>query len=65
MGKGGKMDKDTEKIVREIYEDMKKELVSLDWYWVKQEAEAQLAGKSPSGSIGGSIQDHLKKAGKL
>jgi len=59
------MDKDTEEIVRAIYEDIKKEWPSLDWFWVKREAEAQLAGKSPSGSIGSSIQDHLKKAGKL
>ena len=59
------MDKETEKIVRAIYEDMVKEQVSLDWFWVKREAESQLAGESPSGSVGKSIQDRLKKAGKL
>jgi hypothetical protein len=59
------MDKGTEAIVRAIFEDIKKEQISLDWYWVKQEAEALLAGKSPSGSIGMSIYEHLKKAGKL
>ena len=59
------MDKETEQIVRAIYEDIKKESASLDWFWVKREAEAQLAGKSPSGSVGKSIQDGLKKAGKL
>ena len=59
------MDKGTELIVRAIYEDIKKEQISLDWFWVKQEAEALLAGKSPSGSVGRSIYDHLKKAGKL
>ena len=59
------MDKETEKIVRAIYEDIRKEWVSLDWSWVKREAESQLDGKSPSGSVGISIQDRLKKAGKL
>lgn len=63
--RGGTIDKETEQIVRAIYEDIKKEWASLDWLWVKQEAEAQLAGKSPSGSVGRSVEDHLKKAGKL
>lgn len=58
------MDKGTELIVRAIYDDIKKEQVDLDWFWVKQEAEALLAGKSPSGSIGMSVLEHLKKAGK-
>jgi len=58
------MDKGTERIVKEIYNDIKKEQADLDWYWVKQEAEALLAGKSPNGSIGESILEHLKKAGK-
>ena len=48
-----------------IYEDIAKRQVYLDWFWVKREAESQLAGKSPSGTVGMSIQDRLKKAGKL
>ncbi|OGO36828.1 MAG: hypothetical protein A2147_10090 [Chloroflexi bacterium RBG_16_57_8] len=59
------MDKETEKIVRAIYEDMAKDQVALDWFWVKREAESQLAGKSPNGSVGMFIQAGLKKAGKL
>jgi hypothetical protein len=59
------MDKSTERIVREIYDAIKKEQADLDWFWVKQEAEALLAGNSPSGSIGVSIYEHLKKVGKL
>ena len=59
------MDKETEKIVRAIYEDIAKGPVSVDWFWVKREAESLLAGKSPNGSVGMSIQDGLKKAGKL
>jgi hypothetical protein len=59
------MDKQTEKIVRTIYEDMAKSQGSLDWFWVKREAEALLAGKSPNGSVGVAIQEGLKKAGKL
>lgn len=63
--KGGTMDKATELIIRAIYDDMKKEDSSLDWYWVKHEAEELLAGKSPSGSVGKSVYDHLKTAGKI
>jgi len=59
------MDKQTEKVVRAIYDELKKDMASLDWSWVKREAEAQLSGKSASGSVGVSIQDRLKKAGKL
>ena len=59
------MDKKTELLIREIYDEMKRDDSSLDWHWVKQEAEALLAGRSPSGSIGKSVYDHLKKAGKL
>ncbi len=59
------MDKGTERIVRQIYDDIKKAQPDVDWYWVKQEAESLLAGKSPNGSIGVSICDGLKKAGKL
>lgn len=63
--KEGTMDKATELIVRAIYDDMKKEDSSIDWYWVKHEAEELLAGKSPSGSVGKSVYDRLKTAGKL
>ena len=63
--KEGAVDKATELIVRAIYDDMKKEDSSLDWYWIKHEAEELLAGKSPSGSVGKSVYDHLKTAGKL
>jgi hypothetical protein len=59
------MDKETEKIVRAIYEDIAKGQALLDWSWVKREAESIMAGKSPNGSIGLSIQEGLKKAGKL
>jgi hypothetical protein len=59
------MDQQTEKIIRAIYDDIKREVVLLDWSWVKREAESQLAGKSPNGSVGKSIQDGLKKAGKV
>jgi hypothetical protein len=59
------MDKDTELIIKAIYDDMKKDDALMDWYWIKQEAEKLLAGKSPSGSVGQSVYDHLKKAGKL
>jgi hypothetical protein len=59
------MDKETEKIVKTIYEDIAKGQALLDWSWVKREAESILAGKSPNGSIGLSIQEGLKKAGKL
>ncbi len=59
------MDKQTEKVVRAIYEDIAKSQPFLDWSWVKREAESQLAGKSPNGSIGVSIHEGLKKAGRL
>ncbi len=59
------MDKGTEKIIRAIYEDIKKQQADLDWYWVKQEAESIMAGQSPSGTIGVLICEQLKKAGKL
>jgi hypothetical protein len=59
------MDKDTELIIKAIYDDMKKDDALMDWYWIKQEAEKLLPGKSPSGSVGQSVYDHLKKAGKL
>jgi hypothetical protein len=58
------MDKDTEKICRVIYDEIKKEQADLDWFWLKREAEALISGKSPSGSIGTSIFEGLKKAGK-
>ena len=58
------MDKNTEKVCRGIYEEIKKEQSDLDWSWLKQEAENLMAGKSPSGSVGVSIMEHLKKAGK-
>jgi hypothetical protein len=64
-GRRAAKDKATEKIVRAIYEAIAKEQVSVDWSWVKREAESQLAGKSPSGRVGMSIQEGLKKAGKL
>ena len=63
-GKEITMDKNTEKVCRGIYEEIKKEQADLDWFWLRQEAENLMAGKSPSGSIGVSIQEHLKKAGK-
>jgi len=63
-GKEAPMDKNTEKICRGIYEEIKKEQADLDWFWLRQEAENLMAGKSPSGSIGVSIQEQLKKAGK-
>jgi hypothetical protein len=59
------MDQQTEKIVRAIYDDIKRGMASLDWSWVKREAESQLGGKSPNGSVGKSIQDGLRKAGKV
>ena len=59
------MDKETEKIVKAIYQDLAKSQSFLDWTWVKREAEALLAGKSPNGSVGVAIQEGLKKAGKL
>ena len=46
------MDKNTEKVCRVIYDE------------IKQEAENLMSGKSPSGSVGASILEHLKKAGK-
>ena len=58
------MDKGTEKICRAIYDEIKKEQVDLDWFWLKQEAEALMSGRSPSGTVGVKIQEHLKKAGK-
>ena len=58
------MDKNTEKVCRGIYDEIKKEQADLDWSWLKQEAENFMAGKSPSGSVGVSILEHLKKAGK-
>ena len=58
------MDKGTEKICRAIYDEIKKEQSDLDWFWVKQEAEALMSGKSPSGTVGETILEHLKKAGK-
>ena len=58
------MDKNTEKVCRGIYEEIKKEQADLDWFWLRQEAENLMEGKSPSGSIGVSIQEQLKKAGK-
>ena len=58
------MDKSTEKICRAIYDEIKKEQVDLDWFWLKQEAEALMSGRSPSGTVGVKIQEHLKKAGK-
>ena len=64
-GRKAAMDRATEKIVRAIYEAIAKEQVSVDWSWVKREAESQLVGKSPSGRVGMSIQEGLKKAGKL
>jgi hypothetical protein len=33
------VDKETEQIVRVIYEDIKKEWSSLDWFYVKRQAE--------------------------
>ena len=59
------MDKEMEKIVKAIYQDIAKGQALLDWSWVKREAESILAGKSPNGSIGVAIQEGLKKAGKL
>ena len=58
------MDKATEKVCRAIYDEIKKDQTDLDWFWLKQEAEALMSGKSPSGTIGVSISEHLKKAGK-
>jgi hypothetical protein len=58
------MDKNTEKVCRGIYDEIKKDQADLDWSWLKQEAENLMAGKSPSGSVGASILEHLKKAGK-
>ena len=58
------MDKDTEKVCKTIYDDIKKQQPDLDWFWLKREAEALMAGKSASGSIGTSILECLKKAGK-
>jgi hypothetical protein len=58
------MDKATEKICRVIYDEIKKEQADLDWFWLKQEAEALMSGKLPSGTIGTAILEHLKKAGK-
>jgi len=63
--KGELMDKGTEKIVRAIYDDIKKQQADLDWFWVKQEAESIMCGQSPSGTIGVCILDELKKAGKV
>jgi len=34
----------TEKVIRAIYDDIKKQQADLDWFWVKQEAEAIMAG---------------------
>ena len=38
------MDKATEKICRVIYDEIKKEQADLDWFWLKQEAEALMSG---------------------
>jgi hypothetical protein len=59
------MDKQTEKIVKAIYQDISKDQMFLDWQWVKREAESLLAGNSPNGSVGKTIQESLKQAGKL
>jgi hypothetical protein len=59
------MDKNTEKIIKAIYDDIKKNDLTLDWFWVKQEAESLLSGKTPNGTLGKVIYDHLKQAGKL
>jgi hypothetical protein len=59
------MDKNIEKVVKEVYQEISKGQVLLDWSWVKREAEAQLAGNSPNGSIGKAVNDSLKKAGLL
>jgi hypothetical protein len=59
------MDKGTELVIKTIYDEMKKDDPLLDWYWVKQEAVRLLAGESPSGSVGKSVYDHLKKMGKV
>lgn len=59
------MDKNTEKTVRAIYEDLAKGQPSLDWSWVKREAESLLSGRSPNGTVGLAIQEGLRKAGKL
>jgi len=59
------MDKETEKIVRAIYEGMAKGQAFLDWFWVKREVESQLAGRPPNGDVGIAIRDGLKKAGRL
>ena len=37
------MDKNTEKVCRGIYEEIKKEQSDLDWSWLKQEAENLMA----------------------
>jgi hypothetical protein len=58
------MDKGTEKICSVIFDEIKKDPVDLDWFWLKQEAEALMSGRSPSGTVGVKIQEHLKKAGK-
>jgi len=59
------VDKETEKIVKAIYQTLSNGQALLDWSWVKREAESQLAGKSPNGSIGVSIQEGLKLTGRL
>jgi hypothetical protein len=59
------MDKQTEMIVKAIYQDISKDQLFLDWQWVKREAESLLAGNTPNGSVGKTIQESLKKAGKL
>ncbi|MFY9813332.1 MAG: hypothetical protein WBQ62_11630 [Dehalococcoidales bacterium] len=58
------MDKNTEKVCRAIYDEIKKDQADLDWFWLKQEAEHLMAGNSPSGTVGVTILEHLKKAGK-
>jgi len=46
------MDKNTEKVCRDIYDEIKKEQADLDWSWLKQEAENLMAGKSPAAASG-------------
>lgn len=59
------MDKKIEKVVKEIYQEISKGQMLLDWSWVKREAESQLAGNAPNGTIGQALNEGLKKAGLL
>jgi hypothetical protein len=59
------MDKKIEKVVKEVYQEISKSQMLLDWSWIKREAESQLAGNSPNGSIGKALNDGLRKAGLL